>query len=87
LGDGLLHLQDHVRLLPHVLGGVHDLGACPLEAALRNGGAVAGRLLDDHAMARPRELADALGRDGHPVLGVLDLLGDPDDHGASSRRA
>ena len=46
--------------------------------------AEAGVLLDDHLVAVLGELVDADRRDGHPVLVVLDFLGDADLHLRSS---
>src|SRR5688572_20209329 len=86
LGYRLLDLHDHVRARPDLLGGGDDLGAGPHVPLLRDAGAGPGALFNQDLLSRAHELVDALGRRGDPVLVVLDLFGDPDDHAGAPAR-
>ena len=81
LGHRLLDLHDHVRLAPHVVGGVEDRGALRDVLLVGDRGAEAGTLLDEHVVTATHELVHPHGGDADPELVVLDLAGDPDLHG------
>src|SRR4029453_14699390 len=79
--DRLLHLHDHVGARPDLGRGSDDLGTGALVTLLRDARAGARAVLDEDLVPRRGELASALGRQRDAVLVVLDLSGDPDDHG------
>ena len=87
LGDGLLDLHHHLRLTPHVVRGVEDLGALRDELLVGDRGAEARSLLDEHVVTTTDELVDTDGRDADPELVVLDLAGDTDLHRHSALSA
>src|SRR6185503_19075590 len=80
-GDRLLDLHDHVGAGPDLGRRGDDLGAGTLVALLRDARSRSRAVLDQDLVSRRGELASALGRQRDPVLVVLDLFGDPDDHG------
>src|SRR4030095_4084583 len=77
----------HVGARPDLRGRPNDLGTGTLVALLRDAGAGSGAVLDEDLVARGGELARTLGRQRNPVLVVLDLLRDPDDHGLALPRS
>jgi hypothetical protein len=88
--DGLLDLEEEFRLAPDRLGPVDDRGTRRRELVVRERGAETRAGLDQHVVAAPDELVDARRRHRHPVLVVLDLRGNSDQHGCllvSTRRS
>jgi hypothetical protein len=84
LGDGLLHLEHHVGVVPDLVGAVQDLRAGRLVLAVVDLRPDPGAPLDVHVVAVGRELVHADRGDGDAVLVVLDFLGDADLHRALS---
>jgi hypothetical protein len=82
LRNGLLDLEDHLRLPPHLFGGVDELGACADVSLLGQVRPDGGTLLDDDPVPRGGQLPGAFGGEGDPVFVVLDLFRHTDDHGA-----
>ena len=76
----LLDLEDHLRLAPHLVGGVEHDGALLDVVRVGDGGPEAGSLLDQHLVTVLDQLVHPDGGDGHPELVVLDLAGDADLH-------
>jgi len=77
----LLDLHDHVRLAPHVVGGVEDLGALRDVLLVVDRGAEASTLLDEDVVTATHQLVHPHRGDADAELVVLDLAGDPDLHG------
>src|SRR5262249_12572995 len=78
---GLLHLQDELRLRPHVVGGRHaraDRGVFVVTDAAAGSGA----RLDEDLVPALDERADPGRCEGDTLLAWLDLLRGADHHGA-----
>ena len=84
LRDRLLHLQDELPGLPHLVGPGQD--RCPGggEVGVGDGRADARAGLDEDLVARADKLVHTRWRDRDPVLVVLDLFGDAHLHGCTS---
>jgi hypothetical protein len=79
-GEGLLDFEDEVGGAPDV-GGVGEQGGAGGEIfSVGEAAAVAGVGLDEEAVAGGDEGVDAAGGEGNPVLLVLDLFRDSNDH-------
>jgi len=78
----LLHLHDHVGALPHVVGGLHDLGADLAVRVVGETGAVPGAFLHEHLVTRGHQRVRGGGDDANAVLLALDLGRAANDHGA-----
>ena len=81
--DRLLDLQQQLRLGPHFVGGVDQLGTDPLEIGIGDRRTLAGAGLDEHLVATADQLGDTRGGDGDSVLVVLDFGRDSDAHDGS----
>ena len=82
--DGLLDLQQEIGLLPHLVGGLDDLGAGGDEVGVVQRRTFAGTCLNEYLVAVAYQFAGARRGDGDPVLVVLDLSRDADAHACSS---
>src|SRR5262249_8290938 len=80
LRNRLLDLEHHVRGTPDLVGAVEDLRPGCLELTVLDLRAESRVPLHVDVVTVSRELVYADGRDGHPVLVVLDFLGDADLH-------
>src|SRR4030095_11356429 len=78
--DRLLDLEDELGFAPDVVSAVDD--PCPRGDVLLVGVGPPPprRSLDQNLMVEPGELVLTGGRDGHPVLVVLDFLRNSDLH-------
>ena len=65
----------------------HRLGAGGLELGVGDRRALTGAALDEHLMAGDNELTHTVGREGDPVLSLLDLGGNADLQGFSASNA
>ena len=81
--DGLLHLDDHLRALPHLVRRGDELRARPRVVRVGEARADAGARLDEDLMASIDERLHRARNHADPVLANLDLLGDTDDHGTN----
>lgn len=79
--DRFLHLHDHVRAGPDVVGLVHEFGSRRLVLCIGDAGSGPGTALDQDGVSVGAELMDAGRGDRHPELVVLHFFGDADDHG------
>jgi hypothetical protein len=78
--DGLLDLDDHLGIGPHVVGRRDDLGARALVQRVIEARALARAPLHDDPVPGVGQRARARRREPHAVLVVLNLLGESDDH-------
>jgi len=78
----LLHLDDHVGVVEHVLGRLDDLGAGGDVGIVIHADAGPRAGLDDHLMAVRDDLAHRGRRHADAEFLDLDLLGHTDEHGA-----
>src|SRR5690606_6581409 len=84
--DRLFDLDNHLRVLPDLLGRGDDAGAHRLVLRIGDEGARAGSARPEHLVATGGEGANE-GRDhAHPILVNLDFLGNSDDHEEPPRR-
>ena len=79
--DRLLHLDDHLGALPHLVGRGDELRTGPRVVRVGEARADAGARLDDDLMSGVDERLHRAGHHADPVLANLDLLGDADNHG------
>jgi hypothetical protein len=79
--DGLLHLDDHLRALPHLVRRGDELRARPGVVVIGKARPDAGARLDEDLVASIDERLHRARDHADPVLANLDLLGDADDHG------
>src|SRR5439155_16699575 len=79
--DRLLHLEQELRIRPDLVDRC-DLRSRPRVRIVRKRAALAGTRLDQDVMPALHELARARGCERDAVLVGLDLLDDPDPHGA-----
>src|SRR5207244_244218 len=86
LGQRLLDFDDEVRLAPDLFGIGNDVGAVAGILFVANAAALSGAGLDEHAVARPRQLFDPHRDHGYAVLVRLNFFRHADDHTASWRR-
>jgi len=80
LGQRFLDLEHHLCGIG-LLGGGDDASAALRILLVRKAAAQPGTALDDHLVARPHERLDASQMERDPILLVLYLLRDADDHG------
>ena len=78
--DGLLHFQDELSVVPHLVDVVDDLCASVFVLVVRDPRTQACASLHQHLMPMTRQRMDARGRNGYAELIVLDLCGNTNTH-------
>ena len=76
----LLHLDDHLRVVKHLVRGAHDGGPGGRVLLVHSADAAPGAGLHDHLMAVRRELTDVGRHQPDAVLVNLDFPGYTDQH-------
>lgn len=81
--DGFFDLQQQVRLGPDIISLIDDGGANRPVVIVGERRTDPGAGLDQYLVTMPDCLIHSRRRDRHPVLMILDLLGNTDPHGCT----